>query len=315
MINWGIKGQEEILRRLNRPEGRVKVVIDTDTFNEVDDQFAVSYALLKPERFEILALHAAPFFNPNSSSAGDGMEKSYQELLHLLSLMGKDDLAPLVYRGSKNFLKDENTPESSPAASNLIRLANSLEEGEQLYVIAIGAITNVASALLMDPSIVNKIVVIWLGGNTLSWPTAKEFNLMQDVAADRIVFGSGVPLVQIPCMDVAFHLSTTKPELMACLNGKNPLCDYLCRITCEDTDRVYPDICWSRPIWDVSAVAWLACPEAVEDIVIPSPVITYDFMYETDENRHPIKYVTRLNRDLIFTDLFRTLTDNVNIRT
>ena len=83
MINWGIKGQEEILRRLNRPEGRVKVVIDTDTFNEVDDQFAVSYALLKPERFEILALHAAPFFNPNSSSAGDGMEKSYQEILKI----------------------------------------------------------------------------------------------------------------------------------------------------------------------------------------------------------------------------------------
>ncbi len=33
------------VERLQPPLGRIKIVIDTDTYNEIDDQFAISYAL------------------------------------------------------------------------------------------------------------------------------------------------------------------------------------------------------------------------------------------------------------------------------
>ena len=53
-----------------------QLVIDSDAFNEIDDQFAIAYALNSPQFFEVKALLAAPFFNEKSASPGDGMEKS-----------------------------------------------------------------------------------------------------------------------------------------------------------------------------------------------------------------------------------------------
>lgn len=40
---------------------RVRLVIDTDAANEVDDQFAITWGLLSPERLDIEAIVAAPF--------------------------------------------------------------------------------------------------------------------------------------------------------------------------------------------------------------------------------------------------------------
>ena len=59
----------------------------------------------------------------------------------------------------------------------------------------------------------DRIVLIWLGGHALNWPNNKEFNLYQDVAGARIVFGCGVPLVQLPCMGVVSAFTTSGPEL------------------------------------------------------------------------------------------------------
>lgn len=46
--------------RLDIPAGRIRLVIDTDTKNEVDDQFAISWALRSPDRFRVEAVYAAP---------------------------------------------------------------------------------------------------------------------------------------------------------------------------------------------------------------------------------------------------------------
>ena len=81
-----------------------------------------------------------------------------------------------------------------------------------LYVLTIGCPANVSSAILIEPKIKEKIVVVWLGGTTHEWPSAREFNLKQDLHASRVLFDSGVPLVQIPTKNVAEHLRTTLPE-------------------------------------------------------------------------------------------------------
>ena len=89
-----------ILKKLERPTGMVDVVLDTDTYNEIDDQFALSYMLACKEKICCKAIYAAPFYNMHSTGPADGMERSYQEILHLLTLMGRDDLKESVYRGS-----------------------------------------------------------------------------------------------------------------------------------------------------------------------------------------------------------------------
>ena len=90
------------LERLQPPKGKVKMVIDTDTYNEIDDQFALVYALLSPEQLSVEALYAAPFFNRRASSPGDGMEKSYDEILRLLERL-EMSAENFAYRGSMVF--------------------------------------------------------------------------------------------------------------------------------------------------------------------------------------------------------------------
>ncbi|MFP4444084.1 MAG: nucleoside hydrolase, partial [Spirochaetia bacterium] len=151
---------ESLEKRLEIADGRLDVVIDTDTYNEVDDQFAVAYALRSPERLNVKALYAAPFYNEKSSGPADGMEKSYQELLRILDFMDYPAPENFVFRGSDRYMESTETPCENPAVHDLI--AKAMEAERPLYVVAIGAITNVASAVLLEPGIIEKITVLWL---------------------------------------------------------------------------------------------------------------------------------------------------------
>ena len=102
--------REKRMHMLDRPEAPVDAVLDTDTYNEIDDQFALAYLLRSGDRVRMRAICAAPFFNHHSESPADGMEKSYQEILHVLKLAGREDLNGIVFKGSDRYLADEKTP-------------------------------------------------------------------------------------------------------------------------------------------------------------------------------------------------------------
>jgi len=291
----------DLLKKI-KAGGVKKIILDTDAYNEVDDQFAIAYAMYSPN-IELLSLNAAPFFNALSTSPGDGMEKSYQEILKITKLADPEGkITPPIYRGSDRILTDKKTPVISDAAKNIVDTVNASDE--LIYVVAIGAITNVASALLMDPSINDKMAVVWLGGHAYSWPDTREFNLWGDVKAAQVVFASGVALVQIPCMGVCSALTVSVPELRAFIGGKNPLCDYLT----ENVASCSKDhFCFTRVIWDISAVAALANPGAVDMVVTSCPRITDEGYYAYDDGRHPYIYARHLHRDWIFRDTFTLL--------
>lgn len=206
-------------------------------------------------------------------------------------------------------MKDEKTPVISPAAKDLAERAMAYTEEEPLYVLAIGAITNVASAIVLNPEIVKRIRVVWLGGHALEWSHTKEFNMRQDVAAARVVFSCGAGLVQLPCCGVVDMLRTTGPELEYWLGGKSPLCDYLVRHTVEEAESYAKGKPWSRVIWDVTAVAWLLDAEGkmMQQKIIPAPMPGYDHHYEQKPNGHDMAYVWHINRDALFESLFTKL--------
>lgn len=294
---------EQRLKNLEIPTGPVDMVLDTDAYNEIDDQFAISYALHAKEKLNVRALYAAPFFNDRSSGPADGMERSYQEILKLLKLSG---LECPVYRGSDRYLPDEQTPVASDAAKHLTELAMQYSTEKPLYVLAIGAITNVASALLMKPEIADSIVVVWLGGNALEWHDNVEFNSSQDVASARVVFGSGAPLVMLPCMGVVSAFTATEPELNHWLKGKNALCDYLVEHTVEAANEYARGRVWSRVIWDVTTVGWMLNDgrRFMLDKLIPTPIPEYDHHYSQDPRRPLCRYVYHIHRDALMGDLF-----------
>lgn len=188
----------EILRvkNLQVPNKKIDVVLDTDTFNEIDDQYAIAYLLKSKEKLCTKAIYAAPFSRTGSVTPEEGMQKSYDEILKILSLLNEE--VP-VFKGAKEYMKDEKTPSLSHVACDLAERVNYYSPENPLYVVAIGAITNVASAILLNPKVVENTVVVWLGGHALHYTDSVEFNLNQDIAAARVVFSSGVPLIQLPC--------------------------------------------------------------------------------------------------------------------
>ena len=297
---------EQLLKNLEVPVGQVDVVLDTDTYNEIDDQFAAAYLLKYGEKLKVKGICAAPFFNERSVSPEDGMVRSYQEIFKLLKLADREDLNEVVFEGSRNYLPDETTPVDSPAARFMAELSNEYSPEKPLYIVAIGAITNVASALLLNPRMKENTVIVWLGGTALHCSRNDEFNLLQDIAAARVVFGCGVPLVQLPCWGVVDHFATTEFELRHWLQGKNAMCDYLVNNVLEETSKYAAGKPWSRVIWDVTAVAWLVNDGGrfFESELRHSPIPEYDKRWSFDNHRHFFRYVSAVNRDALMEDLF-----------
>ena len=294
--------EELRLRRLQPPEGKIRMVLDTDTYNEIDDQFAMVYALLSQDRLQVEALYAAPFHNHRSRGPADGMEKSYQEILRLLGFLNMESDC-LAFRGATTYLEDPARPCESAAVADLVERASN-NDRLPLYVVAIGAITNVASAILTRPEITERIVVVWLGGHALHWPNTDEFNLKQDVLAARVLFDCGVPLVRIPCNGVTSHLHTTVPEMEKYVGGKGAVGDYLVDIFA----KYHNDHCgWSKVLWDMAAIAYLVNDSWVPTELVHSPVVTDELTWRVDCARHTIRSATMVDRDAIFRDFFAKL--------
>ena len=295
------------IKNLKVPKNKVDVVIDSDAYNEVDDQFAIAYALRSKERMNVKAIYAAPFFNDHSRSAADGMEQSYNEILTLLDLLGeKVD----TYRGSDAFLADENTPVMSDAANDLVKRAMEYSPENPLYVLAIGAITNIASALIIEPKIAEKIVVVWLGGHAHHYHHNREFNLKQDIAAARAVMQSGVPFVQLPCHGVVDAFTVSRLELEHLFCGKNALCDHLAGHAIREITKERNSEVWTKVIWDVVAVAWFLNDNDrfMFSRVINAKLPSYDGLYSDEACDNLINYVFAIRRDAIFNDLLEKIT-------
>lgn len=301
--------EQERKKLLRRPEGVADVILDTDAYNELDDQFAIAYMLQCGEKINCTGISAAPFFNERSCSPENGMERSYAEILKLLKLCRREELAEKVFRGAKSFMRDEHTPVDSPAAREIVRQAKRHSKEKPLYVAAIAAITNVASAVLIDPSIKEKIVLVWLGGHARNFENTREFNMYQDENASKVILNSGVPFVQLPCQGVVSAFTLNADEMQERLAGKNSVCDYLAVNSIEVAglwDKGKP---WVRVIWDVSVIAWFMNEDDrfMEARIEKTPGLTADGRYDFQENGEDMLYVYRLNREPLMNDMLGKL--------
>ncbi|MDO4488085.1 MAG: nucleoside hydrolase [Eubacteriales bacterium] len=304
----------ELIRRINLPRNGVDVILDSDTYNEIDDQFALSYLVRSQNQLTIRGITAAPFYRDpstgifRSESPGDGMEKSYHEILKVLDLLGTPELKDRVYRGSNAYLPDDVTPVDSPAARAMIEISREYSQEHPLYILAIAAGTNVASALLLEPEMAKRVVIVWLGGHAQHYGGCDEFNMKQDLSAARVIYGSGAAVVQVPCMGVVSEFRFGKAELEYRFRDKNELCNYLIDSTYEYAKLKFNYEDWSKPLWDVITVAWALGGDTMLMRTVPSPIPQDDKTYGIDPNRHPVGYVYYVKKDPIAADLTKKLT-------
>ena len=206
------------------------------------------------------------------------MELSYQEIL-LVAEKLDIDLADVVFRGSDRYLETYDAPVESDAATHLIKTALTASAEEPLYVLAIGALTNVASALLLAPEIIERIVVVWTAG----YPTRvtdivqPSFNMEQDVLASQLLFDSGVPLVYLPGFHVGAQLSLSLPEVEAWVKGKGKIGDYLYWLFTHNPHYPFQGLAdhFGRTwiIWDLINIAWLIEPDWVPSYLIDAALL------------------------------------------
>ncbi len=299
--------EQQYMINLTPPKRKIDVILDSDTFNEVDDQFAISYCLRSSDKLNTKAIYAVPFHNKKSTGPLDGMEKSYSEIKKLLNIIGEEID---VFKGSDSYLPNEKTFIDSPAARDLAQRAKNYTPEFPLYIIAIGAITNIASALLMTPEIAENIVIVWLGGHAHHFTDTKEFNMRQDFAAARVVMNSKAPFIQLPCKGVVSEFRISKPELEYWFKGKNELSDYLAKNAMAFADSYAGGRPWTRVIWDVTAVAWLLNENErfmlsrCEELTLPE----YNGLYSKDKHNKKVQYVYYINRDELMQDLIEKIT-------
>ena len=300
---------EQRLQMLQPPIGRIRAVLDTDTYNEIDDQFAIVQTLLSAERIDLEGIYAAPFYNKRSTDPGHGMELSFEEIGRLLERL--DHLVDgFVHRGVTDYVGPNKTPKRAAAVDDLIERARSASPQNPLYVIAIAAISNVTSALLLAPDIADRVVVVWLGGHSLEWPHTREFNLRQDVGGAQVLFDCGVPLVMVPCMGVTSHLHSTVPEIERYVEPCGAIGAFLAQRFKEYSNE---HMGWSKEIWDMAPIGWLLDPEWAPSVLTATPILTDSVTWSSDRTRHPMRYVTQIHRDPILQDFFRKLAAHTGV--
>jgi len=291
------------IQLLEKPSKGASIVLDTDTYNEIDDQFALVYALLSRESFDLQAVYAAPFSNNRADNPAKGMQLSYEEIVRVCEKMNVDSKG-LAFKGSTTYLTNALKPEVSGTTDDLIQRAIQHSPENPLYVVAVGAITNVANAILLKPEITKNIVVVWLGGNAHTWPNTREFNMTQDKDAANVVLNSGVAFVQYPCMGVVSQFTTTVPEMEHYLDGYNAISDYLLKIFKDYHQDHYA---WSKVLWDMTTIAYLINRDWTPSQLVHAPTVTPFDTYSFDDNRHLMRMVYHIDRDAIFRDFFQKL--------
>ena len=296
-----VKSWEEFYRYVsNYRKDKINLILDTDTYNECDDQFALSYLIKSKDLFNIEAITVAPYSHTKRDvTVRDGQELSYNEILKICNWLNFDS-DNKVFKGSMDYIQN-GYDETNDAVNKIIEIAL---KNSKTYILGIGAITNIALAIKKEPKIVNKIEIIWLGGNEPGYKDNLEYNFRQDVAAVKIVFESKAKLTILPCKNVVSKLRIDINTLKKHLENKSELCNYLIERFYNDG---YHGIQDSRVIWDISAIAYMINKNWFETKLISCPNIRNDTSYEITNNRHNITFVTKLDRKKIYDDLFNKL--------
>lgn len=296
------------------PEQRkIRYIIHTDCKNEADDQFTVVHALMT-DKLEVRGIIAGHF---DKANYGRFPEKttanaSYEEIVKLLELMELSGKYP-VYLGANEGIPDENIPIETEAARFIVEEAMR-DDPRPLYIGMQGAITDLACAILMEPQICSRMTCIWIGGG--DYPDGGgEFNLMNDIHGANVVFGSDMPIWQIPrCVYKQFAVSLAELQVKVRPYGK--IGGYLFEQLVDFNKQMLRFRDWPHgEIWTLGDEGCIcALLEEVERNdgyeMIPAPRIAPDMTYSFGEIAKKIRVYKKMDVRLDLEDFFAKLQIN-----
>jgi purine nucleosidase len=286
--------QDRRVPTLRPPGESIRVVIDADCANEVDDQYAVALALLSPERFEIEGFVAAHY---GDKGGPEGIERSAREIEAVMAKAGMAGKYP-VKLGSHP-LQYGSIPTESEGVDFLVERAMASTPEDPLWIIALGPATDAVSAYLKEPRIGDRVVVFWHGRTR--WPEqAWNFNAYNDVRAVRTLFASDLPFV---LFDTGTDLTMPMEESEQVIRPHGALGRFLHDIRLREPWYQEP----TKGFFDLGDIAFLVDPTLARQEVVEAPTVGWDLDYDHERTHGEIVRVFDIDRDRTFDLLQRKL--------
>ena len=214
-----------------------KIIIDTDVGDDVDDAFAIDFALASPE-FQILGV---------STAWGDTAMRA-QMVDRMLCETGRTEIkvnAGIVTRATSPFsqiawARAGITHRHGDAVGFLLEQIKT-NPGE-ITLIALGPLTNIGAAIDRDPATFRKLKrVVLMGGSifrgydkagsTAPQPAEPEYNIARDPMSAQKLFRSGVPIFMLPLDSTQVKFDQTRRSQLAAIS--TPMTDSLQILTAE----------------------------------------------------------------------------------
>lgn len=303
---------------------KIRIIIDTDANNELDDQHALAYAFLNSDVFDVAGVTV------NNTRGGNGIQGQYDEAQRIIRLFNLEKKMPLLKGADKSYAEiapfiAEPEYDGKTAVDFIIQEAIKTK-GEKLVLLPIGKLTNIALALKKEPAIKDKIRVVWLGSN---YPNPGEYNLDNDTTSVNPVIESGVEFEMVTVRygepGGTAAVTVTREEINAHLKGKglkanmeitgrhggnfSTFGDYSANLFEHAEMYGNPP---SRALFDMAAVAIVKNPEWAQKTEINAPRLNGISWVEQLENSKKIVIWENFNRDAIVNDLFGLMAKTTN---
>jgi purine nucleosidase len=305
------------------PDTRLRVLLDTDANNELDDQHAIAYMLFNGDYFEVEGITI------NRTSSGGGIDNHVAEAERIVKLSGLDGRIPVVKGADGAFeeIADQlHHPDHDAAAAVDFIIRRAHEPSDRpLVLVPVGKLTNIALALKKDPSIAPRVKILWLGSN---YPEPGEHNQVNDepalnyildsdvefdIAIVRYGKPSGTDAVWASLAEIRSRMPGQGPEISPPVTGRHggdftTFGDYSVSLFENYPMDGDPP---SRPLFDMAAVAILKNPAWANARTLPAPILVDGRWVDRPENPRQIVIWEDFDREAIINDFFHRVENPV----
>ncbi|MFQ5823568.1 MAG: nucleoside hydrolase [bacterium] len=317
IFSFCTKNKTNVENTKSNKTNKIRVILDTDANNELDDQHAIAYMLFNGDIFDVEGITVNRTYN------GGNIEKHFEEAVRIVKLCSLNSSIK-VYKGASGQYKeiithiDEQNYDGSDAVNFIIERAHA-QDKRKLLLLGIGKLTNIALALYKDPTILEKVRVVWLGSN---YPDPGEYNLENDTSAVNPLLEANVDFEMVM---VRYGKPTGTDAVVAYLDdfqqlmpGKGP------HISIPVTGRHgglftnfgdysvnlfenFPGHPSSRPLFDMAAVAVVKNPDWASRVVINAPKFKGGQWIVQPNNPRKIVIWENFDKENIMQDFYNTM--------
>lgn len=302
----------------DEPQEKKRVLFDTDANNEIDDQHALAYLFFNGDVFDVEGVTV------NSTKEPD-VQLDYDEAERVMKLSKSYDDIPLLKgaNGTFNDIKDqvnESEFEGSSAVNFIIERAMT-EDDDELILLAVGKLTNIALALKKEPAIASNSRIVWLGSN---YPEPGEHNQNSDTTAMNYVLNTDIPFEMVTVRygkpSGTSAVSVTKAQILNRMPNKGPKIADPIEGRHGGTFSTFGDYSVnlfenygmdgdppSRPLFDMAAVAIVKNPDWAETKEIPAPILIDNEWVDRPQNDRKITIWENFHIYAIIADFFKSM--------